>query len=58
MTQETLKQKLIAAQINPLYLPSSYHKVEVLPKLGTGKALTYCFSIILLRKFQPIKKEN
>jgi hypothetical protein len=25
-------------QINPLYLPSSYHKVEVLPKLGAGKA--------------------
>jgi len=38
MTEEDLKRKLIATQINPLYLPSSYHKVEVLPKLGAGKA--------------------
>jgi acyl-[acyl-carrier-protein]-phospholipid O-acyltransferase/long-chain-fatty-acid--[acyl-carrier-protein] ligase len=35
---ETLKQTLIKAKINPLYLPSAYHKVESLPKLGTGKA--------------------
>lgn len=35
---ETLKKILIEAKINPLYLPSNYHKVDALPKLGTGKA--------------------
>lgn len=36
--EDALKQKLIKAKINPLYLPSVYYKVTTLPKLGTGKA--------------------
>ena len=35
---DALKQKLVEAKINPLYLPNVYYKVKDLPKLGTGKA--------------------
>jgi len=35
---EILKEKIKKLELNPLYIPSSYYKVEKLPKLGTGKA--------------------
>jgi acyl-[acyl-carrier-protein]-phospholipid O-acyltransferase/long-chain-fatty-acid--[acyl-carrier-protein] ligase len=38
ITEKDLKQTLINAKINPLYLPSVYYKIDKLPKLGTGKA--------------------
>jgi acyl-[acyl-carrier-protein]-phospholipid O-acyltransferase/long-chain-fatty-acid--[acyl-carrier-protein] ligase len=37
ITPEDLKQTLLTAKINPLYLPSAYYQVDSLPKLGTGK---------------------
>ncbi len=33
-----LKEKIKTLEINPLFVPSEYFKVEVLPRLGTGKA--------------------
>jgi acyl-[acyl-carrier-protein]-phospholipid O-acyltransferase/long-chain-fatty-acid--[acyl-carrier-protein] ligase len=33
-----LKEKIKNIDINPLFVPSEYYKVEALPKLGTGKA--------------------
>ena len=35
---EELKVKIKALEINPLFVPSSYFKVDEVPKLGTGKA--------------------
>lgn len=34
----TLKEKIKSLEMNPLFVPSLYFKVEELPKLGTGKA--------------------
>jgi hypothetical protein len=63
MTQEALKQKLIAAQINPLYLPSSYHKVEVLPMLGvSGMELYHAessgISKAILKSYSKTSNQN
>ena len=33
-----LKDKIKTIDLNPLYIPTTYHKVESLPRLGTGKA--------------------
>ncbi len=33
-----LKSRLKELKINPLFIPSNYHKVENIPKLGSGKA--------------------
>ncbi|MDQ7083982.1 MAG: acyl-[ACP]--phospholipid O-acyltransferase [Sulfurovum sp.] len=33
-----LKDKIKTLKMNPLFVPSEYYKVELLPKLGTGKA--------------------
>jgi acyl-[acyl-carrier-protein]-phospholipid O-acyltransferase/long-chain-fatty-acid--[acyl-carrier-protein] ligase len=38
MELDTLKEKIRSLEINPLFVPSEYFKVETLPKLGTGKA--------------------
>ncbi len=38
MTLETLKAEIKTLEMNPLFVPSEYYKVEALPKLGTGKA--------------------
>ncbi len=38
MSIEALKELIKTISLNPLYIPSKYHKVETLPKLGTGKA--------------------
>ncbi len=35
---ETLKEQIKTLEMNPLFVPSEYYKVEELPKLGTGKA--------------------
>ena len=35
---EALKAKINLLEINPLFVPSGYFKVEEIPKLGTGKA--------------------
>ena len=35
---EILKEKIKTLEMNPLFVPSEYYKVEALPKLGTGKA--------------------
>ena len=35
---EALKARIKGLSINPLYIPSSYFKVDEVPKLGTGKA--------------------
>ena len=35
---EELKEKIKALEMNPLFVPSSYFKVDEVPKLGTGKA--------------------
>lgn len=34
---ETLKEKIKSLGLNPLFIPSTYYKVDALPKLGTGK---------------------
>jgi len=38
MDLEALKAEIKAIEMNPLFVPSMYYKVEELPKLGTGKA--------------------
>jgi len=38
MDLDALKEKIRSLEINPLFIPSEYFKVEELPKLGTGKA--------------------
>ena len=38
MEIDDLKEKIKALEMNPLFVPSLYFKVEELPKLGTGKA--------------------
>ncbi|CAA6812957.1 MAG: Putative 2-acylglycerophosphoethanolamine acyltransferase / acyl-acyl carrier protein synthetase (EC [uncultured Sulfurovum sp.] len=38
MQIDSLKEKIKAIEMNPLFVPSEYFKVEDLPKLGTGKA--------------------
>ena len=38
MELETLKEQIKSLEMNPLFVPSEYFKVEELPKLGTGKA--------------------
>lgn len=38
MEVDTLKEKIKSLEMNPLFVPSEYYKVEELPKLGTGKA--------------------
>ncbi|BAF72119.1 acyl-[ACP]--phospholipid O-acyltransferase [Sulfurovum sp. NBC37-1] len=38
MEIETLKEKIKSLEMNPLFVPGEYYKVEELPKLGTGKA--------------------
>ena len=38
MSIDTLKEQIKSLNINPLYIPSEYYKVDKLPKLGTGKA--------------------
>ena len=35
---EALREKIKRLEMNPLFVPSEYYKVEELPKLGTGKA--------------------
>lgn len=35
---EELKTEIKELGLNPLYIPSSYYKVDVIPKLGTGKS--------------------
>jgi len=35
---ELLKEEVKTLGLNPLFLPSAYYKVDVVPKLGTGKA--------------------
>lgn len=35
---DTLKDEIKALGLNPLFVPSSYFKVDTVPKLGTGKA--------------------
>ncbi len=35
---EELKEKIKALEMNPLFVPSNYFKVDEVPKLGTGKA--------------------
>ena len=34
---EVLKKSIKELEINPLFVPSSYHKVDDIPKLGSGK---------------------
>ena len=38
LSVDTLKELIKSLKLNPLYIPTTYHKVETLPKLGTGKA--------------------
>jgi acyl-[acyl-carrier-protein]-phospholipid O-acyltransferase/long-chain-fatty-acid--[acyl-carrier-protein] ligase len=38
MELDDLKEKIKGIEMNPLFVPSEYFKVEELPKLGTGKA--------------------
>ena len=38
MELETLKAQIKSLEMNPLFVPGEYYKVEELPKLGTGKA--------------------
>lgn len=38
MELDALKEKIKSLEMNPLFVPSLYFKVEELPKLGTGKA--------------------
>jgi len=38
MELDTLKEKVKFIEMNALFVPSEYYKVEELPKLGTGKA--------------------
>ncbi|UFH60278.1 acyl-[ACP]--phospholipid O-acyltransferase [Sulfurovum mangrovi] len=38
MELEELKAQIKGLEMNPLFVPSAYFKVEELPKLGTGKA--------------------
>lgn len=38
MEIDELKEKIKSLEMNPLFVPSEYYKVEELPKLGTGKA--------------------
>ncbi len=38
MEIETVQKAIKELEINPLFVPSEYFKVEELPKLGTGKA--------------------
>lgn len=38
MELEILKEQIKSLEMNPLFVPSEYYKVEELPKLGTGKA--------------------
>ncbi len=38
MELEALKEQIKSLEMNPLFVPSEYYKVEELPKLGTGKA--------------------
>jgi len=35
---DALKEKIKGLEMNPLFVPSSYFKVDEIPKLGTGKA--------------------
>jgi len=35
---DELKEEIKTLNLNPLFVPSSYFKVDVVPKLGTGKA--------------------
>lgn len=35
---DELKSRIKKIGLNPLYVPSGYHKVDMLPKLGSGKA--------------------
>jgi len=35
---DELKEKIKSLEMNPLFVPSSYFKVDEVPKLGTGKA--------------------
>jgi len=35
---DELKKEIKELNINPLYIPSVYYKVDEIPKLGTGKA--------------------
>jgi acyl-[acyl-carrier-protein]-phospholipid O-acyltransferase/long-chain-fatty-acid--[acyl-carrier-protein] ligase len=35
---DLLKEEIKGLNMNPLFLPSAYYKVEAVPKLGTGKA--------------------
>lgn len=35
---DVLREEVKALNLNPLFLPSSYYKVDSIPKLGTGKA--------------------
>ena len=38
MEVDELKEKIKSLEMNPLFVPTLYFKVEELPKLGTGKA--------------------
>ncbi len=38
MEVDALKEKIKSLEMNPIFLPSLYFKVDELPKLGTGKA--------------------
>ena len=38
MELDMLKEQIKSLEMNPLFVPSEYYKVEELPKLGTGKA--------------------
>jgi acyl-[acyl-carrier-protein]-phospholipid O-acyltransferase/long-chain-fatty-acid--[acyl-carrier-protein] ligase len=38
MEVDALKEKIKVLDMNPLFVPNEYYKVEALPKLGTGKA--------------------
>jgi acyl-[acyl-carrier-protein]-phospholipid O-acyltransferase/long-chain-fatty-acid--[acyl-carrier-protein] ligase len=38
MELEELKVQIKSLEMNPLFVPSEYYKVDELPKLGTGKA--------------------
>jgi len=35
---DALKEKIKGLEMNPLFVPSDYFKVDEVPKLGTGKA--------------------
>ncbi|MBT8348103.1 MAG: AMP-binding protein, partial [Sulfurovum sp.] len=38
MEADALKEQIKSLEMNPLFIPTEYFKVEELPKLGTGKA--------------------